>query len=187
MAMNDREAQATFGRSAVPGAIAGFFVSLLLIGVYVTVEGLYIQPRQEAAQLERRDERVRQAIEANVGQDQFWKATVWDVPSRERQFAILVLLCLPAFAGAMIAAWLARRRVVLSACGVVIAYLIVVPFPPPLATDDGPGYPMSEIVTLPGLVTLGVLTCFLLVLPIVGVAAIQSFRSRSARRYSRSS
>ena len=179
--MNNHDAPVRFRRSDALGVIVGFFVSLFLIGAYVTVEGLYIQPRNEAAQLELRDERVRQAKEAQVGQDEFWKATVWDVPSRERQITILTFLCLPASLGALIAAWLARRRLVLSACVVVIAYLIVFPFPPPLATDDDPGYPMSELVMLPGWITLVVLICFLAVVPVIGAAAIQLLRSRSAR------
>ena len=177
--MIEHDAPVTFKNSDLPGVIIGFFLSLLLIGVYVTVEGQYIQPRQEAAQLERRDERVRQATEAKVGQDEFWKATVWDGPSRGRQVSILILLCLPTSLGAMIAAWLARQRPVRSAIWVVAAHLVV--FPIPLGTDDDPGYPMSEIVTLPGWIGVLVFTCFLIVMPLVSAVAIQSHRSQSLR------
>jgi hypothetical protein len=175
--MNEIEGSRSILRANVPAILVGFFVSLIVLCTYVIVEGAFVRPQRERAQLARQNERVQQATAGQVGQDEFWRATVWDVPSRTRQVLVLTLLCMPASLGGWVAGWMSRHRPVRAAGWVVVAYLVIVIAP--LLSDDNLPYPLSEVVTVPGWLVLLVLACTFLMAPVGGVALIQRWRQRA--------
>jgi hypothetical protein len=161
--------------------LAGWVLSLTLSSAALVVEFAYIQPHIEQEQLRRRDERVHEAIEAQVGQDEFWKATLWDLPSGRRQVAILVLIVgLPVTLGAAVAGWVARRRPLWAAALVIGAYGII-----PLTSlfrigdDDGPDPPIRDLATMSPWLFLAAMVGLLLLAPLV--AALVAARVSGTR------
>lgn len=119
--------------------LIGACIAILGLGIYITVEWTLIQPRREAAELQRRDQRIQAAQAANVGQDEFWKAPLWDTPTTTRSLTVVGLTFLPATVGAMVAAWITRRHHLSVAMAVIGSYMVVCWLP--LINDDD-GHPL---------------------------------------------
>ena len=166
--MHPHDQPITLRWNSLFAVLAGLLVSFTLLSAYLTVEEVWVVPQRQAAETERRDERVREAIAAGVGQDEFWKATLWESPSRQRQIIILVSFTLPAAVGALLAAITAPSRTVRAASWVSCPYAIWLML---YLNEDEPPPPVSELATIPLWMVLLIVASIVIVMPL-GVAML---------------
>ena len=178
--MHPHDQPITLRWNSLFAVLGGLLVSFTLLSAYLTVEQVWVVPQRQAAEIERRDERVREAIAAGVGQDEFWKATLWESPSRQRQIIILVSFTLPAAVGALLAAITAPSRTVRATSWVSFPYAIWLMLylnEVLYLNEDEPPPPVSELATIPLWMVILIVASVVIVMPLGGAILLGMLQS----------